>query len=119
MDELVDANSLIGADHLIKSNVGLMWDLRSRRNDAQHRNQMVRGVAVIVVTLCCLVFWDAIGQEEFQRLRRSIQAEVNRDEDWQHEIVRSGEFYPEAFYNSPPRLARLMGGMGFDDKSPN
>jgi hypothetical protein len=119
MDELVDADSLIGNDHLIKSNVGLLWDLRGRRNDAQHRNQMVRGVAVVIVTLCCLVFWNAIGQEEFQSLRQSIRAEANRGEDWQQEIIRRGEFYPEAFYDSPPRFARLMSGMESGDTPSN
>ena len=119
MDDLVDADNLIGADHLIKSNVGLLWDLRGRRNDAQHRNQMVRGVAVVIVTLCCLVFWDAISQNEFQILRKRIRAKANREDNWQQEIIRSGEFYPEAFYDSPPRSVRLMGDMGFGDTSSN
>jgi len=119
MDELVNADSLLRVEHLIKSNVGLLWDLRGKRNDAQHRNQMVRGVAVIVVTLCCLVFWDAIGREEFQSLRQSIRTEANCEEYWQQEITRRGEFCPEAFYDSPPRFARLMGGMGFGNKSSN
>lgn len=98
INELLDKETLNSEDHLIRSNVGLLWELRQRRNDAQHRNQTVRGVAVVVVTLCCLIFWNAINENTFQNLRKRIQTEVEQDMDRQQQVLRRGRFYPDSFY---------------------
>lgn len=70
------------------------------RGDTQHGDESYSGPAVVVVTLCCLAFWDLLNAQQYRRVREWIEQDINREHDRQERIMRDMGWKPENFYNS-------------------
>lgn len=55
--------------------------LHEQRDDNIHGSQGTRAIGSIVLTLCCLVFWDLVKPDEYERHRRYSLREIRNWED--------------------------------------
>ena len=69
-DELDDRDGLIGGD-------GFLRKLKDARNNIMH-GDIGRGVAVAVMTLASLAFWDALKDNQFNQVREKLELDLSR-----------------------------------------
>ena len=75
MNDLVDNHEINHPDGPLigHHNEGLFLDeLRILRNSELHREDLAQSSSAIIVTLCCLLFWDSLTEYQFRILRKLI-----------------------------------------------
>lgn len=67
---------------------GLIRDLHETyRVDALHGTRNYSGPAVIVSTLCCLAFWDLIGDKLLDSIKDKIESDISQPEKYKNRTL--------------------------------
>ena len=94
--DTVDQDDLDDRSGLIRGN-GLIRRLHDIRGDAMHGDSG-RGVAVIVITLCCLAFWDSLYQDQYTAIRDRLAFDYAVGISESEQIGRREKWFPYDFY---------------------
>lgn len=74
LNNLVTGADLRDRSGLIRGN-GFVRKLHQNRGDTLHGG-VSRGVAVVVITLCCLAFWDAITEDQYESVKERLALDL-------------------------------------------
>lgn len=96
-DPKIILNSMDGIEDRLESELSstnhFLRLLQAQRNGNVHGHQRTRAVSSIVINLCCLLFWDLIKPDEFDRERSHAISEIA---SWNDKQIRNHNV-PEAF----------------------
>jgi len=81
---------------LIRGN-GFVRKLHQNRGDTLHGG-VSRGVAVVVITLCCLAFWDAITDDQYDSVKQRLASDLATGPSESEQIERGIYWTPFDFY---------------------
>lgn len=82
---------------------GFFFDLRDVRNRAAHREGFIRSMCSVITSVACLVFWDAIDETTFKRIKEMIRSNQTQAGVSDHPYAgfsnrRDSDFTPPCFY---------------------
>jgi len=89
-DDLRDRSGLIGGEGFVK-------EIHSNRGDTLH-GDISRGVAVVVITLCCLAFWDAITDDQYESVQERLTFDLATGPSESEQYDRGRYWTPFDFY---------------------
>ncbi|WP_147301738.1 MULTISPECIES: hypothetical protein [unclassified Haloferax] len=94
--ETVDQNDLRDRSGQIRGD-GLIRKLHHIRGGVAH-GDLGRGVAVIAITLCCLVFWDSLYQDQYTAIKDRLAFDYAFGISESEQTSRQNTWHPYDFY---------------------
>jgi len=96
LNNLVTESDLRDRSGLIRGD-GFIRKLHENRGDTLHGG-ISRGVAVVVITLCCLAFWDAITDDQHESVKERLALDLATGPSESEQLERGIYWTPFDFY---------------------